>query len=203
MAEHWIKHPTILNGTMVDLIPLEKEHFDELYLAAADKKLWEFIPSDGSEREKFNALYNTALEEREKGNHYPFVIQHKQTKKFIGSTRFLDIVPKDKKLEIGFTWITRDYWGTAINFECKLLLMTFCFEVLKTNRVQLKTDERNIRSRTAIQKIGGQFEGIFRKERILDNGYVRNSAFFSIIDTEWDAAKKKIQMQMEEKMKSK
>ena len=128
MAEHWIKHPTTLKGTMVDLIPLEKEHFDELYLAAADKKLWEFIPSDESEREKFNALYNTALEEREKGNHYPFVIQHKQTKKFIGSTRFLDIVPKDKKLEIGFTWITRDYWGTAINFECKLLLMTFCFE---------------------------------------------------------------------------
>jgi len=202
MAENWIKHPTILKGTMVDLIPLEKEHFDELYLAAADKKLWEFIPSDGSELEKFNTLYNTALEEREKGNHYPFIIQHKQTKKFIGSTRFLDIVPKDKKLEIGFTWITQDYWGTAINFECKLLLMTFCFEVLKTNRVQLKTDERNIRSRTAIQKIGGQFEGIFRKERILDNGYVRNSAFFSIIDTEWEAAKKKIQMQMEERMKS-
>ncbi|HTA81708.1 MAG TPA: GNAT family N-acetyltransferase [Bacteroidia bacterium] len=202
MAENWIKHPTILKGTMVDLIPLEKEHFDELYLAAADKKLWEFIPSDGSEREKFNTLYNTALEEREKGNHYPFIIQHKQTKKFIGSTRFLDIVPKDKKLEIGFTWITQDYWGTAINFECKLLLMAFCFEVLKTNRVQLKTDERNIRSRTAIQKIGGQFEGIFRKERILDNGYVRNSAFFSIIDTEWEAAKKKIQMQMEERMKS-
>ena len=69
--------------------------------------------------------------------------------------------------------------------------------------MQLKTDERNIRSRTAIQKIGGQFEGIFRKERILDNGYVRNSAFFSIIDTEWEAAKKKIQMQMEERVKAK
>jgi len=149
----------------------------------------------------FDKIYNTALEEREKGNHYPFVIQHKQTQKLIGSTRFLDIQPKDKKLEIGFTWITKPYWGTAINFECKLLLMAFCFEVLKANRVQLKTDERNIRSRTAIQKIGGKFEGIFRKDRILDNGFIRNSVYFSILDTEWPEVKKKIVTQIEERMK--
>jgi RimJ/RimL family protein N-acetyltransferase len=201
MAENWIKHPTILKGQLVDLIPLEKEQFDELRVAAANKELWQFIPTDGSIPEAFDKLYNTALDEREKGNHYPFVIQHKQTKKLIGSTRFLDIQPKDKKLEIGFTWIVKEYWGTAINFECKLLLMTFCFEVLKTNRVQIKTDERNIRSRTAIQKVGGKFEGILRKDRVLDNGFIRNSAYFSVIDTEWQEAKKMIMEQMEERIK--
>ncbi len=201
MVEHWIKHPTVLKGQLVDLIPLEKEYFDELRIAAADKELWQFIPGDGSNPNMFDKIYNTALEEREKGNHYPFVIQHKQTKKLIGSTRFLDIAPKDKKLEIGFTWIAKPYWGSAINFECKLLLITFCFEVLKANRVQLKTDERNIRSRTAIQKIGGKFEGIFRKDRILDNGFIRNSVYFSIIDTEWEETKKNIVRQMEERMK--
>lgn len=203
MTEHWIKHPTILQGQLVDLIPLEKEHFEELYEAASDKKLWEFIPSDGSNKDKFQVLYSAALEGREKGNHYPFVIQHRQTKKLIGSTRLFDIVEQDKKLEIGWTWITRDYWGTAINFECKLLLLTFCFEVLKANRVQLKTDETNIRSRTAIQKIGGQFEGILRKDRIRDNGVLRNTAYYSILDTEWEMAKDKIKLQMGERMSAK
>lgn len=180
MNEPWIPHPTILQGETVDLIPLEKENFEELYQAASDKRLWEFIPSDGSGREKFYEMYNFALAEREKGNHYPFIIYHKGIRKMIGSTRLFDIFQKDKKLEIGWTWLTADYWGTTINFECKLLLLTFCFEVLKANRVQIKTDERNLRSRKAIEKIGGHFEGIFRKDKIRDNGVIRNTAYYSI-----------------------
>ena len=97
-----------------------------------------------------------------------------------------------KKLEIGSTWLHPDYWGTEINFECKLLLLTYCFEALHTIRVQLKTDENNIRSRKAIQKIGGQFEGIFRNDMIRDNNTKRNSAYFSIIDEEWEDNKLKL-----------
>ena len=196
MNNAWIPHPTNLKGPTVELLPLEKAHLDELYIAASDKKLWEFIPIDGSDRNKFNQAYEKAITDREAGIQYPFLIYHKPTKKLIGSTRLFEIFPNDRKLEIGWTWIEKDYWGTAINFECKLLLLTFCFETLKAVRVQLKTKDINIRSRTAIEKLGARFEGVFRKDRLQDNGVFRNTAYFSIIDDEWKDAKSKIILQL-------
>ncbi len=198
MNEPWIKHPTVLKGEFVDLIPLEKEHLDELYFSASDKTIFTYFPSDLSVKEIFLKRYNTAIEEREQGTCYPFIIYHKETGKMIGSTRLMDIVHADEKLEIGFTWLTKEYWGTGINFECKLLLLTFAFEAMKARRVQIKADENNIRSRKAIEKIGGQFEGISRKDRIRDNGTSRNAAYYSIIDDEWPLAQKKIKTQMNE-----
>ena len=202
MTDKWIIHPTILTGETVRLVPLEKGHFEELYLAASDKKLWELIPVDCSKRETFDAAYNFALTEREKGNQYPFVIYHKATNKIIGSTRFFEIYPLDKKLEIGWTWIVTEYWGTEINFECKLLLLNFCFDTLKTIRVQIKTDSTNLRSRKAIEKIGGQFEGILRKDKIKENGVSRSAAYYSILDEEWDFAKEKITNQLSDRKKA-
>ncbi len=202
MTDIWINHPIILTGETVELVPLEKRHFEELYLAASDKKLWELIPVDCSKRETFDAAYNFALTERDKGNQYPFVIYHKATNKIIGSTRFFEIYPLDKKLEIGWTWIVTEYWGTEINFECKLLLLNFCFDILKTRRVQIKTDSTNLRSRKAIEKIGGQFEGILRKDKIKENGVSRSAAYYSIIDDEWDFAKEKILTQLTDKKKA-
>lgn len=199
MKEQWISHPTILEGANVELIPLEKEHLEELYIAAADKDLWTLIPTDGTDKTVFYQNYEFALSEREKGNQYPFVIRHKETQKLIGSTRFFEIYPSDKKLEIGWTWITKDFWGTSVNLECKLLLLTYCFEVLKTNRVQLKTKDDNFRSRKAIEKIGGVFEGILRKDKIQNDGTTRNAAYYSILDDEWDAAKQKIETLIQEK----
>lgn len=199
MTEKWILHPTILEGTHVELIPLEKEHFEELYAAAADKDLWTLIPTDGSDKAIFYKNYELALSERDNGNQYPFVIRHKETQKLIGSTRFFEIYPSDKKLEIGWTWITKEFWGSAVNLECKLLLLTYCFEVLKTNRVQLKTKDDNLRSRKAIEKIGGVFEGILRKDKIQNDGTTRNAAYYSILDDEWNTAKQKIETLIKEK----
>lgn len=199
MKEKWISHPTILEGKTIELIPLEKEHFEELYSAAADKDLWTLIPTDGSDKTIFYQNSEFALSERENGNQYPFVIRHKETQQLIGSTRLFEIYPADKKLEIGWTWITKDYWGTSVNLECKLLLLTYCFEVLKTNRVQLKTKDNNFRSRKAIEKIGGVFEGILRKDKIQNNGTTRNAAYYSILDDEWNVAKQKITTQIREK----
>ncbi|AYZ35953.1 N-acetyltransferase [Chryseobacterium indologenes] len=199
MKEKWITHPTVLEGTTVELIPLEQEHFEELYEAASDKELWELIPTDCSDKTIFYQNYERALSERENGNQYPFVIRHKETRKLIGSTRFFEIYPSDKKLEIGWTWITKEYWGTTLNLECKLLLLTYCFEILKTNRVQLKTKDTNFRSRKAIEKIGGIFEGILRKDRIQNDGTTRNAAYYSILDDEWEEAKVKIEKQMNAK----
>ena len=201
MIKNWIEHPTVLNGTTVDLIPLEKEHFIELFRAASDKDLWKLIPTDCSNREKFDIAYNFALDERQKGSQYPFVIYYKPAKKIIGSTRLFEIFPKDKKLEIGWTWIIKEFQGTDVNLECKLLLLTFCFDKLKANRVQLKTKDTNYRSRKAIEKIGGVFEGILRKDRIQDDGTTRNAAYYSILDDEWETAKNKILLQLNEKRK--
>jgi RimJ/RimL family protein N-acetyltransferase len=200
MKEQWIKHPTILEGKIIDLVPLEKEHLDELFIGASDKELWKLIPTDCSEKETFYKAYEFALGERETGNQYPFVIRHKQTNRLIGSTRLFEIYPADKKLEIGWTWIVKEFWGTIVNLECKLLLLTFCFEILKTNRIQLKTKDTNFRSRKAIEKIGGVFEGILRKDRIQSDGTTRNAAYYSILDDEWTHAKNKIKRQIDEKL---
>ena len=184
-----IKNPIILEGETVTLISLEKEHFPVLESLAKDKKIWEFYPFDGTSSEKFIAAFELALIERNNGTQFPFVIFHKKDTKIIGSTRYIDIQPKHKKLEIGWTWIHPDYWATDVNLECKLLLLTHCFEELKLSRVQLKTDENNQRSKKAIQKIGGEFEGILRNDMIRDNGTKRNSAYFSIIEEEWQYKK--------------
>lgn len=190
---NWIKDGTYLSGKIVDLLPLQEEHFDELIALAAEQRIWEFIPVDCSTPEKYREVLKMALVEREKGTQYPFVIMHKPTGAIAGSTRLMDIQPAHKKLEIGWTWLHPNHWATATNPECKLLLLQFCFEELGAFRVQLKTDERNIRSRTAIGKIGAQFEGILRKDMLRPDGTHRNSAYFSIIDSEWPDAKNKIE----------
>jgi len=189
---NWIKPTTRLTGETVDLIPLSKTHFAELEKIAKDPRIWEFYTFDCSQSEKFLTVYATALITRDRGLEFPFVIVHKKTNQIIGSTRFLDIQEKHRKLEIGWTWLHPDYWATEINLECKLLLLSHCFETLKTLRVQIKTDANNIRSRKAIEKIGGQFEGILRNDMIRDNGIIRNSAYFSIIEEEWEEKKQKL-----------
>src|SRR5688572_19799258 len=182
---NWIRHPKTLSGQAVDLISLDHHHFPELTELASDSRIWQYYVYDGSNPQTFKTVLDSALIELEKGIQFPFVIFHKKHDKLIGSTRFLDIQPKHKKLEIGTTWLHPDYWGTIVNLECKLLLLTFCFETLQTLRVQLKTDENNLRSRKAIEKIGGKFEGILRNDMLRDNNTKRNSACYSITDEEW------------------
>ncbi len=180
-----MQHPIILKGNQVTLFPLEACHFGELQLLAKDNRIWEFLPADCSKPETFQINFTEALVEKEKGTQYPFVITNNKNGNLIGSTRFLDIQMQHKKLEIGWTWLHPNFWRTPINLECKLLLLAFCFDTLQMNRVQLKTSDTNMRSRKAIEKLGATFEGILRKDRIRDNGSIRNSAYYSILDNEW------------------
>lgn len=198
----WIKHPTILHGRNVDLLPLEESHFEELSLLAKDDRIWELYQSDCTDTNTFYSVYQDALLEREKGNCYPFVIVSKATGKLVGSTRFHTIKPKDRKVEIGYTWLHPDYWATGINTECKFLLLTFCFETLGTIRVQFQANEINMRSRKAIEKLGAQFEGVLRKDKIRDNGIVRNSAYYSIIDDEWEEVKINLKKKIDQTYKA-
>lgn len=197
---HWITYPKTLTGKVVDLISLNKSHFAELETLAREKKIWEFYAYDGSNPDKFTSIFTTACLEQKRGTQFPFVVFHKMEKRIIGSTRFLDIQPAHKKLEIGSTWLHPDYWGTAVNIECKLLLLTYCFETLQTLRVQFKTDENNTRSRKAIEKIGGQFEGILRNDILRDNGTNRNSAYYSIVSNEWKEKKTNLIKRVEDRL---
>jgi len=185
MKSSWIPHPTTLSGKTIELRPLEEEHFLELTALASEKRIWEHYTMDGSNAERFSEAMAEALEEREAGRQYPLVVIHKGENKIIGSTRLLHIQPAHRKLEIGWTWLHPNYWGGPMNRECKDLLLTFCFERLNCVRVQLKTDELNVRSRKAIEKIGGQFEGIIRNDMIRDDETYRNSASYSILAGEW------------------
>ncbi len=189
MITKWIAEPVLLEGETVMLIPLDKKYFNELIEVAKDKKIWEYYAFDGSNPNTMQGILHAALVERDNGNQFPFVIFHKADNAIIGSTRFLDIQPTHRKLEIGSTWLHPNYWATGVNRECKLLLLTYCFKHLKAIRVQLKTDENNLRSRKAIEKIGGQFEGILRHDMLRDNGTKRNSAYYSLLDEEWEVKK--------------
>ena len=197
---NWIKNGTTLTGEVMLLLPLEKKHFQELNEVAKEIWIWEFHPVDMSTDDKRLIAFARALEERDKGNQFPFVVFHQKEKKIIGSTRLMDIHFLHRKLEIGWTWLHPDYWATAVNLECKFLLLSFSFEELKALRVQLKTDENNIRSRKAIAKIGGQYEGILRKDILRDNGTSRNSVYFSLLDNEWERAKINLQGLLQRKL---
>jgi N-acetyltransferase len=185
----WIEHPVILTGEKVKLVPLENSHFDELAAVAKDERIWEHISINGADPARILLHLKSAVLKRATGEQYPFTVIDRKTNKIIGSTLFHNIFPEHKKLEIGWTWYAPDYWRTGYNRECKLLLLTFCFETLGAVRVQLQTDENNTRSRAAILGIGAVFEGILRKERIRANGAFRNTVMYSIIDSEWPSVK--------------
>ncbi len=189
---NWIQHPTVVEGKRVKLVPLDSSHFDELIALAKQKEIWKHVSIDCSVPETMLTELKSNILKRATGEKYTFTIIDKLQNKIIGSTSLHNIFPQHRKLEIGWTWYAPAYWGTGYNTECKLLLLTYCFETLKTVRVQLVTDENNLRSRAAIQKIGAKLEGIQRKERIKSDGNFRNTAMFSIIDDEWGLVKEEL-----------
>lgn len=125
------------------------------------------------------------------------MIYDKQLDQIVGSTSFLSISIPNRNLEIGYTWFTPTVWRTRVNTECKYLLLKHCFETLKTIRVQLKTDRRNVRSQRAIERIGAIKEGTLRNQMIMPDGYLRDSVLYSIIDQEWASVKRKLERMLQ------
>jgi RimJ/RimL family protein N-acetyltransferase len=111
-----------------------------------------------------------------------------------GATRYLNIMSDDRGLEVGGTWYGPEFQRTVVNTECKYLLFRHAFEELGCVRVQLKTDSRNERSQKAIERIGAKKEGILRNHMILPDGHIRDSVYYSILDSEWPDVKKKIEV---------
>ncbi len=188
----WIRHPLVLRGRKIVLQPLEVEALDGLFAASQDPEIWRLTSVDYSRPEIFYPNFEAALRAREHGKAYPFAIRLAGSGEIIGTTRLLDIAPEDRKLEIGVTWLASPHWGTGVNAECKYLLLEYCFESLRANRVQFRARSDNARSRRALEKIGAMFEGVLRKDKIQPDGKVRNTAVYSIIDEDWPGLKPKL-----------
>jgi len=184
--------PITLEGRWVRLEPLAQHHAVGLAEAARDEEIWRYMPAKLTTIEQIKHWITETLALQATGAVLPFAIVERAEGRAIGSTRYLNIMPRDRGLEIGWTWLGRAAWRTAVNTECKYLLLRHAFETLDCIRVQFKTDQRNERSRRAIERIGGQFEGILRQHMVLPDGSYRDSAFYSIIDAEWPAVKAKL-----------
>ncbi len=182
-----------LEGEKVRIVPMEKNHIQGLTEIGIDKIIWSHLPKAIYTYNEMKSFVEEALYKKETGIEFPIVVLRCDNDKIIGTTRFLDISNPNKSLEIGWTWYSPSVWGTHINTECKYLLLKYCFETLKLIRVQFKTDERNVRSQKAIEKIGGKKEGILRNHMIRKDGTFRNSVFYSVIESDWVSVKKNLE----------
>lgn len=179
--------PVTLLGRHVRLEPLRTDHAADLHEAARDPSIWTYLSRAAfPDTEGWIA---EALAEVAAGRQIAFATIDLEAGRAVGSTRYLDIRPTDRGIEIGSTWLETAAQRTAINTECKYLLLEHAFETLGALRVQLKTDARNIRSQNAIARMGAVREGVLRSHMIVRDGYVRDSVFFSVVDSEWPSVK--------------
>ncbi len=188
-----IVEPVILDGKQVRLEPLGLDHLDDLCEAGLREELWRLIPTAVATPEDMKNYIQTALDEQGAGTALPFATVEKVSGKAIGSTRFGNIDAANKRAEIGWTWIALQWQRTFVNTEAKYLMLKHAFEVWNCNRVEFKTDNLNERSRNAILRIGAKPEGVFRHHMITQGGRLRDSAYFSIINTEWPEVKVKLE----------
>jgi N-acetyltransferase len=185
--------PATLEDTVVRLEPLAPRHAESLYHAAQDPDIWRYMPQNPSaSAERMERWIEGALAAQAAGTDLPFAIVRRSDDLAVGSTRYLNIARRDRGLEIGWTWLGADARRTAVNTECKYLLLRHAFETLGAIRVQLKTDSRNERSQRAIERLGAVREGILRKQMILESGYVRDTVMYSVVDTEWPGVRDRL-----------
>ncbi|HEX7244334.1 MAG TPA: GNAT family protein [Solirubrobacterales bacterium] len=173
-----------LEGSIVTLEPLRAEHAEELWAATQAPEIWKWL-AHLNVRERFDLWMRLTLEAAETGREGPFTTRDAGTGRAIGSSRFLNVRPADRVVEIGWTWLNPSAWRTGANVEAKLLMMRHAFETLDCVRVEFKTDARNERSRGALAALPAQFEGILRNHMIVPDVGQRDSAYFSVIDSEW------------------
>ncbi len=196
-------YPTVvtLPGHFAKLEPLELSHAEELMEAGDEKEIWDYMPMAAPQSVgDMQVAIRAALAAQESGARIPFAIIDQRCGRAVGSTSYLDISPSDQRIEIGWTWLGASARRTAINTECKYLLMKHAFETLGCGRVQLKCDGRNVRSQNAIKRIGGQFEGILRRHMILPDGFVRDTVMFSIVASEWPTVRANLEAKLKRGM---
>jgi len=190
--------PVVLTSKHVRLEPMTEAHTPALAEIGVGQSFWDFmVYGDINTVDDMRYWVLDILSRAEKGTDLPFVAIHLASGRVAGATRYLNIIPNDRGLEIGGTWYGPEYQRTVVNTECKYLLLQHAFEKLGCIRVQLKTDLRNQRSQKAIERIGAVKEGVLRNHMILPNGHYRHSVYYSILDTEWPEVKRRIEGMIE------
>ena len=188
----WVT-PVVLEGSLVRLEPLSRDHLDGLAAVALDPLIWRFTIARPTDRAGLEAWLETALANAATGAEVPFATIDRASGRPIGSSRFMSIVPEHRRLEIGWTWLGRDWQRTGSNREAKYLQMRHAFEVLGANRVEFKTDSRNEAARGGLLGAGTTFEGIFRNHMVMPDGPLRHSAWYSVTREEWPAVKARLE----------
>jgi N-acetyltransferase len=186
--------PGVLRGPGVVLEPLSADHREPLRAAAAiDQSIWTYFPINfNGAGEDFDEWFDYTIRRRDRTEHYPFAVRRRVDGQVVGTTRFYDMVPEHRRLAIGSTWYTPDARGTLINSEVRLLTLTYAFDTLAVNRVELITDPVNLSSRAAMRILGAVEEGVIREHLIYKDGRVRDSVLFSIIRSEWRAVRARL-----------
>ena len=188
--------PPTLTGKFVTLEPIDERHAPDLFAAMQDEEVCRYLAWPPPVKvEETVALIREARELMARGQSIMFAQIWNATRRAIGSTRLLDLRPADRQVEIGSTFLARDYWRTPANTESKLLFLSYCFEKLGCVRVALKTDGRNVRSQEAIARLGAVREGVLRKHMNV-RGYQRDTVYFSILAEEWPAVRGRLQARL-------
>jgi RimJ/RimL family protein N-acetyltransferase len=186
-----------LDGRLVRLEPVEPRHEEPLWEAAQDPQTWRITSADvGSSREGFDDYWAQLSSAFAAGHEVPFATVDRRSGRVVGSTRFLTLRREHAGVEIGHTWLRSDMWQTGANVEAKLLMLEHAFERCGCMRVEFKTDERNERSRRAMEALPAQFEGVFRKHMLVRDGEIRSSAYYSIVDDEWPAVRANLERRL-------
>ena len=190
--------PLTLEGSVVRLEPVRREHGDLFWDVAKNNlvDIFRWIPYAMKTREDFEKLIDKAFGEQERGESVVFATVERPSGRTIGSTRFMNIDRVNKRVEIGSTWIAPAWQRTAVNTEAKFLMLRHAFEVWGCIRVELKTDGLNQKSRNAILRIGAKEEGTLRRHVVTWTGRVRDTVYFSILDSEWAEAKAKLEARL-------
>ncbi len=188
-----------LTGTHVSLLPMDIQYIKALQEAANDGELWKLWYTIVPRTEDMEAWVIKALGEYDAGISVPFVVKRKSDNRIVGSSRFLNIEKDIRRLEIGTTWYAKSVQRSALNTECKLLLLQHAFEDLKCLAVEFRTHRMNEQSRKAILRLGAQQDGILRNHRIASNGTIRDTVVYSIIDSEWPSVKSNLHFMLSEK----
>ena len=196
METNWLKDTLQFHGETISLLPLSSEHRKDLIEAAADGKLWEIWHTSVPSEETVEDYIEQALSQKSNGSGLPFVVIDSHSNKVIGSTRYCNADPDNRRLEIGYTWYAKSHQRTGVNTECKYLLLKHAFETLNCIAVEFKTNWHNHVSRQAIARLGAKQDGVLRNHRLNKDGSFRDTVVFSIIAQEWLNVKKSLEFEM-------
>jgi len=190
--------PITLEGQAVRLEPIRRDHSELFWNVAKDdlEDIFRWIPYAVRTSQDFVKLVEKAFDEQQKGESIVFATVERASNQVVGSTRFMNIDRVNRRVEIGSTWIARAWQRTAVNTEAKYLMLQHAFEVWGCMRVELKTDALNQKSRNAIQRIGAKEEGTLRRHLLTWTGRVRDTVYFSILDSEWPVVKTQLQRRL-------